>query len=226
MSKQLDSIDHQNIKAESNTKKTGDGFQADSLCCNSYTYIFYFWYQPAPKKYLDKGYSPLHARVRFLLDQLKAENHSVFMYNLYMSASFARKMISCKKAKIHGVTRREGKGVPKIIRQFEANDEKQLEMVRHTIKVAVLEGDAAIDDLVAISYYDSKLIYFLSTVVPDVSWKSCSKRIYSKLENEKLTKTFLCPNFVDLYNYDMNSVDRADHLRINYNMIEGLRFRK
>ena len=99
-------------------------------------------------------------------------------------------------------------------------------MVRHTIKVAVLEGDAAIDDLVAISYYDSKLIYFLSTVVPDVSWKSCSKRIYSKLENEKLTKTFLCPNFVDLYNYDMNSVDRADHLRINYNMIEGLRFRK
>ena len=99
-------------------------------------------------------------------------------------------------------------------------------MVRHTIKVAVLEGDTAIDDLVAILYYDLKPIYFLSTVIPDVSWKSCSKRIYSKLENKKVTKSFLCPNFVDLYNYDMNSVDRADHLRMNYNMGVGLRFRK
>ena len=65
MSKQLDSMDHQNIKAETNTEKTGDDFQADSLCCN---YTFYFWYQSAPKKYLDEGYSPLHARIKFLLD--------------------------------------------------------------------------------------------------------------------------------------------------------------
>ena len=122
--------------------------------------------------------------------------------------------------KIHGVTRREGKGVPKIIQQFEANDEKQLEMVRNTIKVAVLEGDAAIDDLVAILYYNSKPVYFLLTVVPDVSWKSCSKHIYSKLENKKVTKTFLRPNFVDLYNYDMNSVVRTDHVRMSYNMGE------
>ena len=99
-------------------------------------------------------------------------------------------------------------------------------MVRHTIKVAVLEGDTAIDDLVPILYYNSKPIYFLSTVVHDVSWKSYAKRIYSKLENKKVTKSFLCPNFVDLYNYDMNSVDRADPLRMNYNMGEGLRFMK
>ena len=44
-------------------KKTGDGFQADSICCKGYTYPFYFCHQQAPKKYLDEGYSPLHARV-------------------------------------------------------------------------------------------------------------------------------------------------------------------
>ena len=54
-------------------KKVGDGYQADSLCVNGYTYTFYFRHQPAPKKYLDQGYSPLHAPVRFMIDQLKSK---------------------------------------------------------------------------------------------------------------------------------------------------------
>ena len=55
------------------------------ICSNGYTYSFYFRYQPAPKKYVE-GYVPLHARVRFMIDQLKNKNRCVFMDNLYMSA--------------------------------------------------------------------------------------------------------------------------------------------
>ena len=167
-------------------KKTGDGFQADSICCKGYTYTFYFRHQQAPKKYVDEGYSPLHARVRFMFDHLKSTNHSCFMDNLYMSASFARNVFSCeKKVRIHGVTRREGKGIPSIIKQLEVQDINEVERVRNTIKVAVLEGDTKVNDLVAISYYDSKPCYFLSTVIDEVSWVTCGKQIYSKLMKKR-----------------------------------------
>ncbi len=51
-------------------KKEGDGFQADCICENGYTYSFYFRNVAAPKKYLKKKCSPLHARVLFMFDQL------------------------------------------------------------------------------------------------------------------------------------------------------------
>mgnify|MGYP003340844425 CR=1 FL=1 len=135
-------------------------------------------------------------------------------------------MASEKCVKIHGVTRREGKGIPDCVRQFEVKDESTLDSVRNTIKVAVLEGDELVEDLVAISYYDSKPVYFLSTVVPKVKWVTCGKQVFSKSIKEKVTKKFLRPNFVNAYNYDMNSVDRADHLRKNYALGQNLRQRK
>jgi len=49
-------------------KDEGDGFQADSLCSDGYTWIFYFCNQPAPKKYLDQGLSSLHAYVTSMFD--------------------------------------------------------------------------------------------------------------------------------------------------------------
>ena len=208
-------------------KKTGDGFQVDTLCSNGYTYTFYFRHQPAPSKYLNAGYAPLHARVQFMFDQLKSKHHSVFMDNLYMSALFARRVIASNQCvKIHGVTRKEGKGIPTCVRQFDVKDDKMLEAVRNTVRVAVLEGDEQINDLVAISFYDSKPVYFLSTVVPEIKWEVCGKKIFSKQLKEKVTKKFLRPNFVNVYNYDMNSVDRADHLRKNYALGQNLRQRK
>ena len=90
----------------------------------------------------------------------------------------------------------------------------------------MLEGDAQIKDLLAISYYDSKLCYFLSTVINKINWVTCGKGVYSKFLKRKVTKQFLRPNFVNIYNFDMNSVDRADHLRKNYCFGEDLRQRK
>ena len=60
-----------------------------------------------------------------MFDQLKSKHHFVFMDNLYMSALFARRVIvSNQCVKIHGVTRKEGKGIPACVRQFEVKDEK------------------------------------------------------------------------------------------------------
>lgn len=73
--------------------------QADSKCCQQYTYTFFFCHQPPPKKYIDECYPPLQAQVRFMVDQLKSKSHCLFMDNLYMYAMFARRLISCKKGK-------------------------------------------------------------------------------------------------------------------------------
>ena len=56
-------------------KKTGDGFQADALCCEGFTVSFYFRHQRAPKKYTDLGISPLHSRVLFCLTN--SNNHII-----------------------------------------------------------------------------------------------------------------------------------------------------
>jgi len=49
---------------------------------------------PAPKKYLDKGLSPLHACCLFLLDQVKDKFHICGVDNLYTSArSFAMELL-------------------------------------------------------------------------------------------------------------------------------------
>ena len=49
-------------KAQVKYKKVGDGYQADSIiCCQGYTYTFYFCHQPPPKNNIDEGRSPLHA---------------------------------------------------------------------------------------------------------------------------------------------------------------------
>ena len=76
------------IKSRIKYKKVGDGFQADSLCCEGYTSSFYFRHQYAPENYTQKGISSLHSRVLFMFDQLKCKHHSCFMENLYMSAFF------------------------------------------------------------------------------------------------------------------------------------------
>ena len=205
------------FKSRIKFKRCGDGFQCDCLCSKGYTVCFYFRFQPPPKKYIDTGLSPLHSRMMFLFDQLKEKHHCVFMDNLYMSALFAKIAINGKnKVKIHGVTRNDKKGLPKCIGQIELSNEKMVQKYQNTIKVAKLEGDPAITNLIAISYYDSKPVYFLSTVINRINWITVEKKVFSKKFGQMIKMPFLRPNFVDKYNQDMNAVDRADQLRTNY----------
>ena len=69
-------------------KVEGDGFMADALCNDGYCYQIYFRNDPAPKKYIDMGLSPLLARTMFLFDALRDAHHCCGMDNLYNSAAF------------------------------------------------------------------------------------------------------------------------------------------
>ena len=84
-----------------------------------------------------------------------------------MSATFATNALNLKnKVKIHGVTRNDNCGIPKCVIQTEFQNSQIADEHRNTVKVAVLEGDSIIKDLVDISFYDSKPVYFLSSVIP------------------------------------------------------------
>ena len=85
----------------------------------------------------------------------------------------------------------------------------------NTEQVVVLEDNKQIDELVAISFYDLKPVYFLSIVVPEIKWEVCGTKIFSMRLKENVTKKFLRYNFVNAYNYEVNSVDQADHLSKN-----------
>ena len=219
------SVDEQTIgfqgrsvnKSRIKYKKVGDGFQADSLCCEGYTYSFYFRHQRAPENYTRKGVSSLHSRVLFLFDQLKCKHHCCFMDNLYMSALFAKQsLLSKNQVMIHGVTKNHQKGVPKIIQQNEVQNETLMLQQKGTVKVAVLNGDPDIKPMIAISYYDSKPIYFLSTVVRNVEWIELARRCFNKEKFLMDEVKFLRPNFVHAYNNDMNHADIADQLGLVY----------
>ena len=51
--------------------------------------------------------------------------------------------------------------------------------------MAVLHGDRIVKDLIAISFYDYKPVYFLSTVIPEVKWTKINKQSTVKIEIKK-----------------------------------------
>eukprot|EP00957_Ditylum_brightwellii_P132021 10066112-Ditylum_brightwellii.AAC.1 len=44
-------------------KRLGDGLQTDCVADDGYTFDFYFRNEPVPKKWLDQGMCPMHARL-------------------------------------------------------------------------------------------------------------------------------------------------------------------
>jgi hypothetical protein len=54
------------ISSSSDTyKREGDGFSTDAISKGRYTYLFYYRNMPAPKKFINKTFSPLHAIIPF-----------------------------------------------------------------------------------------------------------------------------------------------------------------
>jgi hypothetical protein len=76
-------------KQRINYKDEGDVFLADSICQDGHTWNFYFCNVPPPKHYVDKGYSPMHACVLFLIDSLEKKKHTSGLDNFFMSAKLA-----------------------------------------------------------------------------------------------------------------------------------------
>ena len=209
---------HHKDKQRITYKNEGDGFLADCICSDGYTYNFHFRHQAPSKKLLDDGLSPLHARVVGLVSQLPNKNYTLSMDNLYNSAKFFRYLLSMdQKVMGHGVARQKGRGVPKCVFQNEVTGAKNIEKVRHTVKVAVVKGDSVcINPLVCISLYDSKPVYLLSTACSDVNWIAKKRKVWHAQKNAYVWIKFLRLNVIDFYNRNMGSVDLADQLRNHY----------
>ena len=163
------------------------------------------------------GCSPLHARVLGLISQLTDKYYTLGMDNLYNSAELCRLAYGMKQnVMVHGVTRPSLRGIPPEIKQEEVNRKGESEVVMHTVKVAVLKGDSECKDLIAVSLYDTKPVYFSTSATSQLYWVKKEIQVY----DPKIKKTFHMPfyrlNIVDLYNNNMDNVDLADQLRNVY----------
>jgi Transposase IS4 len=208
-------------------KKEGDGFLADAISEDGYTYSFYFRNMPAPKKYVSRKFSPLHSRVLFLFDQLKQGNHICGLDNLYNSTKFAREAYVGKNCvMVHGVTRKSGRGLPSCVLQKELKNQKDAEKVRGTTKAAVLEGDERCPNLVAFSVYDTKPVHFLSMSCTSLKWVEKVKVVFDKKTEKRVQMRFLRCKVNDDYNNGMNGVDIADQLRGSYRIDRWMHKRK
>ena len=103
---------------------------------------------------------------------------------------------------------------------------KHLDEAWNTFKVAVLEGDPIVKDLLASSFFDNKPVYSLFIVLENVKWLDMPQKCTVKKYLQNLINFCCCPNFVDIYHYDMKSVNREDHLRTVYGLKQDLRQRK
>ena len=133
---------HHHDKLRITYKAEGDGFQADSICDDSYCYQVYMRNDPDPKKYLKQGISPLHYRTMDIFDSLKDDNHQFRIDNLYNSADFCRSVYHHdRKVLCPSVACKAGRGILKCVLQDEEKNPVSRQSARGTFKAAVLEGD-------------------------------------------------------------------------------------
>jgi len=89
-----------------------------------------------------------------------------------------------------------------------------------------LEGDVECPDLLAIMFYDSKPVHFLSTVAESIMWIRKERRVWSTSRGENTMVKFLRLDVTDNYNNNMGSVDLADQYQNHYRIDFWLRFYK
>ena len=108
---------------------------------------------------------------------------------------------------IHGVTRPSLRGIPPAIKQNEVTRKADLEKVRFTVKAAVLKNDEVCKDLIALSIYDTKPVYFLTSACEGIKWVEKSKKVYEANKKEAVRMPFYRLNIIDFYNNNMANVD-------------------
>ena len=210
-------------------KRAGDGFLIDSVCESGYTITFYPRNVQPPKKWVNRGYSPTHSRILFMLNTLKDKYHTCGMDNLFISAKFLRGAFVelDSKVMVHGVCRLNGRGLPSCIFQTDhKNDKKRACLHYGDVKAATLVGDSKCPNLVAFSIYDSKPVYFLTTAAEKIVWEKNTRSVFDKTVKKKVKIEYYRSNIQNFYNFYMNSVDVADQLRNSYGFQHWIRNRK
>ena len=161
-------------------KSEGDGFQADALCDEGFTYQIYMRNDPAIKKYLKQGLPPLHSRAMALFDAVKDSYHHRTMDNLYKSAAFCRAAYNhTSKILFQGVTCKGMRGIPPSVLQVEQKSRKYQIKVCGTVKASLLEGDAAFPNLVVCSIHYTNPVHYLSMVCDTPKWVVMEKPCFN-----------------------------------------------
>ena len=136
-----------------------------------------------------------------MFDQLKASIHNFFMDNLYMSALFAKQWkLSKNKVNIHGMTCKDLKGIPLCVMQTKLDNKDVAEKARGIVKVIVVEGDPGAKYLLVISIYDSKPVYFLSSVLDRVYWQIKTRKVYNPSTHKIYVMKYHHTNLQHRYN--------------------------
>ena len=141
---------------------------ADALCNDGYCYQIYMRNNPAPAHYLAQGLLLLLARTMALFDALRDTHHQVGMDNLYNSAKFCHAAFHHKNKVFF--TRQWGRGIPACVLQEEVKNCKEQLKVHGTVKAAILVGNPGCPNLIALSVYDTKPVYYLSMISNSIKW--------------------------------------------------------
>jgi Transposase IS4 len=162
-----------------------------------------------------------------LFESLKHNYHRVWMDNLYLSTKFVRDCyLHDLKIMLAGVVRKGGRGAPPCIMQNEVTNKNDVKYVRGTVKAAVLKGDDDCPNMIALSVYDSKPVYFLSMIHDRIEWVENTNVVFCQETNKNETNKFLRLNINTDYNFKMNDVNQADQLRNCYRFDHWMRKRK
>ena len=153
----------------------------------------------------------------FLFDGLTFKYHECGVDNLYMSAKFCRDAYNhTYKIKLHGVTRKGGRGLPMSVIQYELQNRKEQEKVRGTVHACELVGDTNCPSLLAVSVYDTKPVHFLTMAAEKIYWHENKREVYDRTTGRMKEITFLRLNVNNDYNYGMGGADIADQIRGSY----------
>ena len=72
--------------------------------------------------------------------------------------------------RLHGVTRKGGRGLPNFVLQDEVQNRTKQDKVRGTVLAAELKGDLKCPSLLAVSVYDTKSVHFLTMCAEKICW--------------------------------------------------------
>ena len=75
--------------------------------------------------------------------------------------------------------------------------------MRHTVKAAVLKGGSVCKDLIAVSLYDTKPVYFLTSATSQLYWMKKERQVYYPKRKKTFQMPFYRLNIVAFYNNNM-----------------------
>ena len=120
------------------------------------------------------------------------------MDNLYISPKFVNVMLnqSGRRVMIHGVCR-PSRGIPKCLVQDTVTKKQDVLSSKITVKCAILVRYPNCKDLFAMSFYDSKPMYFISNACKSVQWIKKDRNLWHKEKGKKVEVPFYRLSIVD-----------------------------